>query len=121
VLLVNELRTLKRRQLKATVDLQRCVRGFATRERVFHTRLAIQVTHLAATIIQKVFRGSRVMHWRDVKMNVIAAFILDRCTLEYEARVQDARCVSRAAACNCVSTGFRAPGAMHLSSLPYTW
>jgi hypothetical protein len=37
------------------------------------------------------FRGLRILHWRDIRRNTIAAFVMDRHCLERGASVENAR------------------------------
>jgi len=79
-----EIVMINRRRRKAATTLQAGWWGFKGREIAFKLRLKVKIRHLAATIIQKMYRGSMVMHWRDMRMNVLVAFILDRQYLEHE-------------------------------------
>ncbi len=37
------------------------------------------------------FRGSRVMDWKNIRLNMVASFVLDRQHLEYEDRRDHSR------------------------------
>jgi IQ calmodulin-binding motif/Leucine Rich repeat len=52
-----------------------------------YAQLYLQDT-AAAVRIQSVFRGSRILHWRGLRMNRIALHVLQRQELEYDAHVQ---------------------------------
>ena len=40
----------------------------------------------AALMIQRVFRSTRILHWKDIKMNKVAAFVYKRQQLELQER-----------------------------------
>lgn len=77
-----------------TMLLQRVYRGYQGREFQRRKLILLAVQHKAAIMIQRfvhplivkqqvtyvtrVYRGSLVLHWKDIKLNVIAAFVLDR-------------------------------------------
>ena len=80
------------RKLKRQLFLMmRVVRGFLGREKAARMRIVLATRTFAATLIQRIYRGSRVLHWRDMRMNVIAAYILDRHNIERDDRVYDSR------------------------------
>ena len=80
------------RKLKRQLFLMmRVVRGFLGREKAARLRIILATRTFAATLIQRIYRGSRVLHWRDMRMNVIAAYILDRHNIERDDRVYDSR------------------------------
>jgi hypothetical protein len=77
--------------IAATHLLQRVVRGHLGRERMARVKIEKAVRVYAAITIQRVYRGSRVLHWRDLCLNVIAAFVLDRQYLERKDRIAASR------------------------------
>lgn len=80
------------RKLKKCIQLlQRVFRGFSGREKVAKIKIKNAVDWYAASKIQKIFRGSRVMHYKDLRMNFIAAFILDRHNIERSKIVEHSR------------------------------
>ena len=86
-----ELKMVQKRRLAATAKLQRIIRGFNGRKAVQRKRINLTLQFCAAREIQRVFRGRRVIHWRDMRMNVIASFVLDRQYLERLDRMDAAR------------------------------
>ena len=63
---------------KSATYVQSIFRGFLSREQLNKQRILEATRWFAATLIQKVFRGTQVLYWRDIRLNAIAAFILDR-------------------------------------------
>ena len=61
----------KRRKQKAT-KLQAFYRGHIGRQRTRRRRIRAATEFYAATMIQKVYRCSRIMYWRDMRINIIA-------------------------------------------------
>ena len=86
-----ELRLLMRKRLNSTHLLQRVYRGYQGRQKVRRRRIELATRWFAAVTIQRVYRGSKVLHWRDMRLNVVAAFVLDRQYVERKDRVADAR------------------------------
>ena len=86
-----ELRLMKRARIKAAVNIQRYYRGHCARDVLFRLRAQKWKEIRAAVVIQKTFRGSRIMRWRGIRMNVVAAHILDRSTNEFQTRQLDCR------------------------------
>jgi len=79
------------RRWRATLILQRSVRGYYGRCKVNCERIKVATKHFAAIIIQKTFRGARILHWKDMRLNVIAAYALDRQYIERRERIAAAR------------------------------
>lgn len=73
---------LLRRESKAIICLQRVYRGHRARYHVHKMLITKAVYHKAAILIQKVYRSSKVMHWKDIRLNVIASFVLNRHAID---------------------------------------
>lgn len=86
-----EMQMVQKRRFAASIVLQRYVRGHNGRKAAQQMRIYHTLKHCAAREIQRVFRGRRVIHWRDMRMNVIASFVLDRQYLERLDRMEAAR------------------------------
>lgn len=86
-----ELLMIKRKRLAATINLQKHMRGHWGRRAVYKLRIQNTLSYCAAREIQRVYRGRRVMGWRDMRMNIIASFVLDRQYIERQDRVNAAR------------------------------
>lgn len=72
---------------KSALILQCSYRGYLSRELLNKLRIEQATRWFAATLIQKVFRGSQVLFWRDIRLNAIAAFVLDRHVQERNLRM----------------------------------
>ncbi len=81
----------KRKRLKAAIDCQRYYRGHLSRQRIRRRKIKLAVRYFAAAQIQRIYRGSRIMYWRDMRINTIAAFVLDRQYLERRERIHASR------------------------------
>jgi len=79
------------RRWRATLILQRSVRGYYGRCKVNRERIKVAFRHFAAILIQKTFRGARILHWKDMRLNVIAAYALDRQYIERRERIAASR------------------------------
>jgi hypothetical protein len=86
-------RLCKLLQLESAQLLQRVVRGFLARQVCHRRKIQAASRWFAATLIQRIYRGSRILHWRDIRLNSIAAFVLDRHSYERNLRSKD--CMSR--------------------------
>lgn len=86
-----DLQKIMRKTWVSSMLIQRNYRGFRSRERVRRLRIGLAVQYAAAVVIQKMFRGARVMYWRDMRLNVIAAFVLDRQYIERKDRIASSR------------------------------
>lgn len=86
-----EMLMIARRRLNATIILQRFMRGHWARQEYNKRRIARAVRYFAAREIQRVFRGRRVLPWRDMRLNIIASFVLDRQYIERMDRVAACR------------------------------
>lgn len=78
-------------RLEKTSLLQRFVRGHWGRKRAHKQRIYEATRYHAAMTIQRMYRGKSVMHWRDMRLNVVVAFVLDRQYVERRARIADSR------------------------------
>ncbi len=81
---------------KSTLLLQKAYRGYRGREYVNRIRIETALRHYAAIKIQKVFRSARILYWKDMRLNVIAAYALDRQYIERRESVAAARLRYRA-------------------------
>mmetsp|Transcript_26247 Transcript_26247/g.34487 ORF Transcript_26247/g.34487 Transcript_26247/m.34487 type:complete len:609 (+) Transcript_26247:118-1944(+) len=81
-------RLIRVRNRKAT-KIQAFYRGHRAREHVNALRYEIQLREESATKIQSVWRSIQVLHWRDIRMNKVAAFIFKRQELETLQRARD--------------------------------
>ena len=86
-----ELQKAMNKTWKMTLLLQRSYRAFKGRERVNKMRIEKAMLNYAATIVQKIFRGARILYWRDMRLNVIAAYVLDRHYIERRESVAASR------------------------------
>lgn len=85
------LKKFFREKWTAAIEIQRLYRGFRARERVRKIKIDIALQNYAAREIQRVYRGTRVLGWRDLRLNVIAAFVLDRHYVERKSAIQATR------------------------------
>jgi hypothetical protein len=90
-LTLREQLMVKRKRIAAVSKIQRLVRGYWGRKRVQKIRIRMALEYCAAREIQRIYRGRRVMGWRDMRMNIIASFVLDRQYIERQDRVKAAR------------------------------
>jgi hypothetical protein len=81
-----EMARMKRIRNRACLHVQRVFRGFIGRE----SKRAAMYEHKhdmsSALLIQRVFRSTRILHWKDIKMNKVAAFVYKRQQLELQER-----------------------------------
>ncbi|CAM9517361.1 unnamed protein product [Chrysoparadoxa australica] len=85
-LMADELRRMLRARHRAAMRLQAAMRGmFGRREWARREQVRLH-NAAAATKIQKVFRSSRVINWRRIRLNKIGLHILMRQELEFEER-----------------------------------
>jgi len=85
------LRKFFREKWTLSIIIQKVFRGFRARERVRKIKIQLALFHYAARDIQRIFRGTRVLHWRDMRLNVIAAFVLDRHYVERKSSIAATR------------------------------
>jgi hypothetical protein len=77
---------------KIAIDLIiRIVRGYYGRQKANHRRIEQVLKYCAARNIQRIYRGRRVINWKDMRLNIIASFILDRQYIERIDRTKNAR------------------------------
>jgi hypothetical protein len=86
-----ELKKFFRHKWGAAIKIQNNYRRYRQREIYNKISITIALYHRAATSIQRVFRGRRVLNWRDMRLNVIAAFALDRQFLERKDAIAASR------------------------------
>jgi hypothetical protein len=86
-----EMIMMKRRRKAATELLLRAIRGYYGRKEAQRRRIRRTFVHCAAREIQRIYRGRRVIHWRDMRLNIIASFVLDRQYIERMDRMSFAR------------------------------
>jgi hypothetical protein len=86
-----EILKVQHKRVRATLLLQRALRGYFGRERACRERISEAVRHKAAIMVQTAFRSQRVLHWKDIRNNSIAAFVLDRHYLERMSSLDRAR------------------------------
>jgi len=86
-----ELLAAQKGSWRASMFLQRVYRGYRDRERVNKMRIIAATRNYAAIAIQKTFRAARILYWKDMRLNVIAAYALDRQYIERRERVAASR------------------------------
>ena len=87
----NEREIVLRMRINSSIIAQRFVRGFFARKRCYKLRIEIATRWFAACTIQRYYRGTRIMRWQDMRLNIIAAYVLDRQYLERRERVAASR------------------------------
>jgi hypothetical protein len=80
-----------RARVKAASACQSFFRGFSARKRCYRLRIEQATRWFAACTIQRYYRGTRIMRWQDMRLNIIAAYVLDRQYLERRERVLASR------------------------------
>mmetsp|Transcript_21048 Transcript_21048/g.35302 ORF Transcript_21048/g.35302 Transcript_21048/m.35302 type:complete len:1089 (-) Transcript_21048:242-3508(-) len=85
------LKMFFREKWTAATHLQAFYRGFRAREQVRRIKIDQAVNSYAARELQRMWRGSRVLGWKDMRLNVIAAFVLDRHYVERRASIEATR------------------------------
>ena len=86
-----EREMVMRARLKAAAICQRTFRGYLARNITYRMRIKLAERYFAAMTIQRVYRGTRIMQWRDMRLNIIAAYVLDRQYLERRESVEASR------------------------------
>lgn len=76
----------KRLQNGASLIMKRCTRGLFGRQRARRRRKFVAMLDRQVTVIQKFYRGSRVMDWRHLRMNFIARHVMARKDFEIAQR-----------------------------------
>ena len=85
------LKKFFREKWTGAIVIQRHYRGFHARERIRKAKIELALYHYAARDIQRIYRGTRVLGWRDMRLNVIAAFVLDRHYVERKSAIAATR------------------------------
>jgi hypothetical protein len=80
-----------RQMYRSVLLIQRVYRGYLGRQSYYNHRIDIAVMHRAAIIIQSAYRSSKILHWKDIKLNMIAAFVLDRHAIDRKNTVYRTR------------------------------
>lgn len=68
-----EREIVMRARIKAACFCQRIVRGYFARQRMYKIRIEKATRWYAACTIQRVYRGTRIMYWRDMRLNIIVS------------------------------------------------
>ena len=78
----------KKRRLQngAALIMERCTRGLFGRQRARRRKKFVAMINARATVIERHWRGSRVLHWRHLRMNFVARHVLDRQDFERARR-----------------------------------
>ena len=76
---------------RATAVIQRLVRGFFGRLAAQRLRAAHGHRSDACVVLQRNYRASRILHWRHLRMNKVAAFVFERRRRETRASSATAR------------------------------
>ena len=76
----------RRLQEGASIVMERCTRGLFGRQRARRRRKFMAMLNAQVTVIQKCYRGSRVMDWRNLRMNHIARHVYARRDFEQAQR-----------------------------------
>ncbi|CAM9289945.1 unnamed protein product, partial [Sphacelaria rigidula] len=87
----SQIARIKRARHRTAIKLQAAYRGHRGRGEWRRVHRIWKTESRAARRIQKVFRGSRVMGWRDVRMNKVAQHVFMRQELEFQERLDGGR------------------------------
>jgi hypothetical protein len=87
----DSLKKFFRNKWTAAIVLQCYYRAYRSRELYNRLKITKATKFYAAREIQRIYRGSRVLYYKDLRLNVIAAFVLDRHYVERRERVEAAR------------------------------
>ncbi|CAM9637950.1 unnamed protein product [Pylaiella littoralis] len=82
---------IKRARHRTAIKLQAAFRGHRGRGEWRKAHRERKKENRAARKIQKVFRGSRVMGWRDVRLNKVAQHVFMRQEMEFQERLDGGR------------------------------
>ena len=66
-------------------------RGYRGRERSNKIRIKKYREHYAASQIQRIFRGARILNYKDLRLNIISAYVLDRHYVERQDSIAASR------------------------------
>ena len=81
-----EMARMKRIRNRACLHIQRVFRGFLGRELKRAAVFEHERESASTLTIQRVFRSTRILHWKDIKMNKVAAYVYKRQQLELQER-----------------------------------
>ncbi|CAM9789029.1 unnamed protein product [Ascophyllum nodosum] len=87
----SEVAQIKRARHRTAIKIQAAFRGNRGRGHWRRAHRRWKRHTRAATAIQKVFRGSRVMAWGDIHLNKVAQHVFLRQELEYQERLEGGR------------------------------
>jgi len=76
------LRKFFREKWTLAIRIQSNYRAYKARELYKKLQINYAVSYYAARDIQRIYRGSRILHWKDMRLNLISAFCLDRHYIE---------------------------------------
>jgi hypothetical protein len=85
------LKKFFREKWTMSIIIQKVFRAYRVREWVKKIKIRKALVFYAAREIQRIYRGTRVLHWRDMRLNVIAAFVLDRHYVERKSSIAATR------------------------------
>lgn len=80
-----------KREWMATLRLQKVYRGFKGREKWNRAKIKYAREYYAATQIQRIFRGCLILQYKDLRLNIISAYVLDRHYVERQDSIVAAR------------------------------
>ena len=81
-----ELARLRSIREKSAVVVERCTRGLFGRQRARRRKVYVALLNFRATEIERVWRGSRIMHWKHLRMNRVAGAVFGRQDFERSLR-----------------------------------
>eukprot|EP00752_Nemacystus_decipiens_P010136 g9032.t2 len=87
----SQIARIKRARHRTAIKLQAAFRGHCGRGEWRRVHREWKKNSRAARKIQKVFRGSRVMGWRDVRLNKVAQHVFMRQEMEFQERLDGGR------------------------------
>ncbi|CAB1097886.1 unnamed protein product [Ectocarpus sp. CCAP 1310/34] len=87
----SQMARVKRARHRTAIKLQAAFRGHRGRGEWRRVHQEWKKNSRAARKIQKVFRGSRVMSWRDVRLNKVAQHVFMRQEMEFQERLDGGR------------------------------
>jgi len=81
-----QIERVNRLKNRSCLRVQAVFRGFLGREEMRAAKYELNLEMEAALMIQRVYRATRIMHWSDIKMNKVAAYVFKRQQLELQER-----------------------------------